>query len=258
MPSKPRHSDTVNHGQESTHFGFQTVSRKEKTAGVRAVFESAAPNYDRMNDVMSLTLHRFWKNLFIENLARAGIVRLLDLAGGTGDIAFGFEHISRRHKNISVCDPSPAMLKRAQSRPRAERIEWICGEAENLPLARHSFDGCSLAFGLRNFTDTARALGQIGNVLTPGGWLMILELGHVDMPVLRRLYDFYCLSLIPKLGAAISGQGAAYRYLAESIRAFPDKYQIIDQITKAGFTDVECDDLSMGIVNFYRARKAPS
>lgn len=245
-------------GEKTTHFGFQTVARGEKAGLVEGVFRSVAARYDLMNDVMSAGVHRLWKEAMMDWLAPRAGQKLLDVAGGTGDIAFRF--LTRAPgATATVFDMTQAMLdegqKRAQSTALADRLTWVQGDAMALPFADASFDVYTISFGIRNVTDIPRALAEAHRVLRPGGRLMVLEFSRVPNALLRRLYDAYSFGLIPAMGQAITGDRASYQYLVESIRRFPPQEEFAALITAAGFQRTAFRNLSLGIAALHSAWK---
>ncbi len=240
---------------KTTHFGFRDVPVDEKAALVRDVFESVAENYDLMNDLMSMGVHRAWKSAFINRLNPRPGMRLLDVGGGTGDIAFAF--LARGGTAATVCDINAEMLevgrRRAIDRGILENLEWSCGDAENLPIANASVDAYTTAFCIRNVTDIPAALSEARRVLKPGGRFLCLEFSHVVLPVLDKLYDAYSFSVLPALGQMIAGNRKAYQYLAESIRKFPAQDRFADMITGAGLGQVSYQNLSGGIAAIHSA-----
>lgn len=245
-------------GEKTTHFGFQTVAQGEKAGLVEGVFRSVASRYDLMNDVMSAGVHRLWKEAMMDWLAPRARQKLLDVAGGTGDIAFRF--LTRAPgATATVFDMTQAMLdegqKRAQSTALADRLTWVQGDAMALPFADASFDVYTISFGIRNVTDIPRALGEAYRVLRPGGRLMVLEFSRVPNALLRRIYDAYSFGLIPAMGQAITGDRASYQYLVESIRRFPPQEEFAALITAAGFQRTAFRNLSLGIAALHSGWK---
>ena len=242
----------------STDFGFRIVDEGEKADLVRDVFSRVAPRYDLMNDAMSLGIHRGWKNAMIDWLAPRPEQRLLDLAGGTGDIAFRFLKRAPEAR-ATVLDLTEAMLAAGRERGEAEdvgdRLDWVAGDATLLPFATGTFDACTIAFGLRNVTRREDALAEAHRVLRRGGRFMVLEFSHVRSPALRQLYDLYSFRVIPALGAAIANDRDSYRYLVESIRRFPEQETLADMIRAAGFERVSYRNLSMGMVALHSGWK---
>ncbi len=215
-----------------------------------------APNYDLMNDLMSAGVHRLWKAAMIDWLAPRPGMRLVDAAGGTGDIAIRF--LARAGgARVTVCDPSEAMLgigrDRALDRGVAAGIDWVSADAEALPLADMSADAYTIAFGLRNVTRIERALGEARRVLAPGGRFLCLEFSRVALPLIGPLYDRYASIALPALGAVVAGDRAAYEYLVESIRRFPPQDELARMIAAAGLARVKVRNLSGGIAALHSA-----
>ncbi len=237
-----------------TDFGFRTVAAAEKAGLVRGVFTRVAPRYDLMNDLMSLGVHRLWKRAFVDRLAPRPGMRLLDVAGGTGDIAFA---AAARGAGVMVCDLTESMVRvgrqRAAGRPGSERIDWLVGDAECLPVASASLDAYTIAFGLRNVTRIDAALAEARRVLRPGGRFLCLEFSRVAVPGLASLYDAYSFRLLPRLGEVVAGDRGAYEYLVESIRRFPDQQALAGRIAAAGLEQVQVRDLSGGIAAIHSA-----
>ena len=232
-----------------TDFGFHEVPVAEKAARVRGVFDSVARNYDRMNDFMSLGVHRVWKQAFMDWTVPRASQRLLDVAGGTGDIA----RLWRRRGGgpVTVCDINAEMI--AVGRDRLERggdgggVAWVVGDAERLPLADRSVERVTIAFGLRNVTRIDAALAEMRRVLKPGGRFLCLEFSRPTQPWLDPIYDAYSFRVLPWLGRVVARDEAAYRYLAESIRRFPDQQDLAERMRGAGFEKVAWRNLSAGI-----------
>lgn len=248
---------------ESTHFGFRTVPRDAKAGMVKGVFDSVAGRYDVMNDVMSGGLHRLWKNEMVEWLAPAPDMALLDVAGGTGDIAFRIhDYCQRRYgslPHITLCDINDHMLgegrKRAVDKGILHGIDWICGDAMHLPVEPSSIDAYTIAFGIRNVTDIDAALREAHRVLKPGGRFLCLEFSHVTAPPLAKLYDLYSMHVIPRMGQAIAGDADSYQYLVESIRRFPTQERFVEHIRAAGFGNVSYRNMTGGIVALHSGWK---
>ncbi len=241
--------------EKTTHFGFETVPEKEKGARVRGVFDSVASRYDLMNDLMSLGVHRLWKAAFIDRLNPRPKMRLLDVGGGTGDIAFKF--LERGGGHVTVCDVNNAMLEvgrdRAIDRGILKGVQWLTGDAENLPVQDSSFDSYTIAFCIRNVTHIDRALKEARRALKPGGHFLCLEFSHLLEPILRGLYDAYSFKALPALGEFIAGDREAYQYLAESIRRFPGQEAFSSMIAEAGLERVRHQNLSGGIAAIHSA-----
>ncbi|MGH6942637.1 MAG: bifunctional demethylmenaquinone methyltransferase/2-methoxy-6-polyprenyl-1,4-benzoquinol methylase UbiE [Geminicoccaceae bacterium] len=245
----------------ATSFGYQEVRPEDKPLRVGELFQRVAGRYDLMNDLMSVGVHRLWKAAMIDWLAPRPGLRLLDVAGGTGDVAFRtLDRLARRREaapEILVCDRSPAMLEvgrdRAIDSNRHRTIQWLCGDAEALPLAERSVDAYTIAFGIRNVTRIEKALAEARRVLRPGGRFLCLEFSTVRLPGLDRLYDAYSFSVLPWLGQRVALDRAAYQYLAESIRRFPDQATFARLIERAGLERVRYRNLSGGIAALHSA-----
>ncbi len=245
--------------EPTTHFGYETVPEAEKADRVRGVFSSVAARYDLMNDAMSLGVHRLWKDAMLDWLAPRRGTALLDVAGGTGDIAFRFLRRVRGQGHATVLDMTEDMLaegrKRAEATDFATALDWVAGDAMALPFADASFDAYTISFGIRNVTRIEDALSEAFRVLRPGGRLMVLEFSQVPEPALRWLYDRYSFNVIPPLGQVLAGDRASYQYLVESIRRFPDQDAFAAMIAAAGFDQVRYRNLSMGIAALHSAWK---
>ena len=238
-------------------FGFRRVDPEEKPALVRGVFERVAGRYDLMNDLMSGGIHRLWKAAMMDWLAPRPGQLLLDVAGGTGDIARSFLTRAGEGARVVVCDLTPAMLvvgrDRAIDRGIIAGIDWVAGDAQALPLADRSVDAYTIAFGLRNVTDIDRALGEARRVLKPGGRFLCLEFSQVVLPVLKELYDVYSFRLLPWMGQIVAGDRDAYVYLVESIRRFPDQEALARRMSAAGLGLARYRNLSGGIAALHSA-----
>jgi len=242
---------------ESASFGFRKVGAGEKQGMVREVFSSVAGRYDLMNDLMSAGMHRLWKNTFVEKINVPSCSAILDLAGGTGDIAVRLKN--RTGANVTVCDINEAMLNTGRDRQidkgESQGLRWVCGNAEHLPVPDNSLDVITIAFGLRNVTDIPQALRDAYRALKPGGQFLCLEFSQVVIPTLAKLYDNYSFALIPKIGALVTKDRDSYQYLVESIRMFPKQEELKRMMEQAGFARVTYDNLSMGIVAIHRGWK---
>jgi len=241
---------------ESASFGYADVDAREKAGLVRGVFDRVAARYDLMNDVMSGGVHRLWKGMALDWLDPQPGQLLLDVAGGTGDMALAFlERAGRKARRRDgaparavLCDINEAMLRQGMAdRGQRSDLVRVTGNAEHLPLADASVDVVTIAFGIRNVTHIDRALSEMRRVLKPGGRLMVLEFSRVNVPGLDALYDAYSFKVIPRLGQWIAGDGEAYRYLVESIRRFPDQARFAALMREAGFAKVAWRDLTGGI-----------
>ena len=233
----------------STHFGYQTVDEAEKAGKVRGVFDSVASRYDVMNDMMSLGLHRAWKAYTVAVAALREGDKVLDIAGGTGDLAKAFAKKVGERGTVVHTDINEAMLRQGRDRLLDKGLALptsIC-DAESLPFATGSFDLMSVAFGLRNMTHKDRALAEMCRVLRPGGRLLVLEFSKVAEP-LQKPYDWYSFKVLPMLGKLIAGDADSYRYLAESIRMHPGQQELKAMMKTAGFGHVDVHNLSAGVV----------
>jgi demethylmenaquinone methyltransferase/2-methoxy-6-polyprenyl-1,4-benzoquinol methylase len=246
--------------QESAVFGFRQVAAEEKQELVDKVFSKVAGRYDQMNDLMSWGWHRLWKDDLVAmlNPPRGGSrYHVLDMAGGTGDVAFRIIQRSGRGTRVTIIDASPEMVaegrKRSEAEGYGERCSFIVGRAEALAVPDRSFDAYTVAFGLRNVTHIDRALTEAHRVLKPGGRFLCMEFSHMEFPVLERLYDAYSFTVLPALGKVVTGDGQPYRYLVESIRTFPDQNRLTSMMTEAGFERVRCRNLAAGIVAVHSA-----
>ncbi len=233
----------------TTHFGFETVDEREKARRVRGVFDSVASRYDLMNDLMSGGLHRAWKayTVMVANLHEGS--RVLDIAGGTGDLSLAFARKVGTTGQVVHTDINEAMLRTGRNRLLDEGLALptlVC-DAEHLPFADNHFDVVSVAFGLRNMTHKDVALAEMNRVLKPGGKLMVLEFSRVAKP-LQKAYDWYSFNVLPRLGKLVAGDDASYRYLAESIRMHPGQEELRGLMKQCGFGHVDCHNLSAGVV----------
>ncbi len=245
-----------NRGMSSTHFGFETVDERDKARKVRGVFDSVAPKYDLMNDVMSMGLHRIWK-AYTQTVAhvRPGF-RILDIAGGTGDLSLGFAPKVGPTGQVVHTDINEAMLRegRACLLDKGVALPTLVCDAEAMPFADGYFDLVSVAFGLRNMTHKDKALTEMCRVLKPGGRLMVLEFSRVAKP-LEKAYDWYSFNILPKLGGLIAGDEGSYRYLAESIRMHPGQEELRQLMKSVGFGHVDVHNLTGGVVALHVGTK---
>ncbi|WP_323768697.1 bifunctional demethylmenaquinone methyltransferase/2-methoxy-6-polyprenyl-1,4-benzoquinol methylase UbiE [Marinovum sp.] len=236
--------------QKTTHFGYQTVPEEEKAGRVQGVFNSVASRYDVMNDAMSMGIHRIWKDAMMDWLAPRAGQKLLDVAGGTGDISFRFlRRAGRGH--ATVLDLTEPMLiegrKRAEAEQMASSLDWVVGDAMALPFEDNTFDVYTISFGIRNVTRPEVALAEAYRVLRPGGRLMVLEFSQIPNPGLQWAYDRYSFNVIPAMGQAIAGDRDSYQYLVESIRRFPDQETFLDMVRSAGFEQAKYRNLTLGV-----------
>ncbi|MCU0957072.1 MAG: bifunctional demethylmenaquinone methyltransferase/2-methoxy-6-polyprenyl-1,4-benzoquinol methylase UbiE [Hydrogenophaga sp.] len=241
-----------------THFGFRTVDEREKAQRVRSVFDSVAPKYDLMNDLMSAGLHRVWKRYTLTVAQVQPGFQVLDIAGGTGDLSLGFSRQVGPTGLVVHTDINEAMLREGRDRLLNEGVvlpSMVC-DAEKLPFADGSFDIVSVAFGLRNMTHKDRALAEMHRVLRPGGKLLVLEFSRVAKP-LEKAYDWYSFSVLPRLGRWVAGDADSYRYLAESIRMHPGQEELRQMMKQAGFGHVDVHNLTGGVVALHLGIKCP-
>ncbi len=245
--------------QRSTHFGFQEVDEAQKAGLVHGVFTRVAGRYDLMNDLMSAGIHRAWKDAMMDWLAPRPGQRLLDVAGGTGDIAFRFLRRAGEGASAVVLDMTESMLvegrRRAEAEALADRLDWVVGDAMALPFPDASVDVYTISFGIRNVTRIEDALAEAFRVLRPGGRLMVLEFSRVTSAPLQRLYDVYSFNVIPAMGQVVAGERDSYQYLVESIRRFPDQESFAGMIRAAGFEQVKYRNLSMGVAALHSGWK---
>jgi demethylmenaquinone methyltransferase/2-methoxy-6-polyprenyl-1,4-benzoquinol methylase len=244
--------------ENTTHFGAREVREDEKAGLVHGVFTNVASKYDVMNDVMSVGIHRLWKDAMMDWLAPRDGQRLLDVAGGTGDIAFRFLKRAPGARAV-VLDMTESMLiegrKRADAEALAAKLDWITGDAMALPFEDNSFDVYTISFGIRNVTRIPDALSEAYRVLRPGGRLMVLEFSQLPNEGMQKLYDLYSFNVIPRMGQLIAGDRDSYQYLVESIRRFPDQETFASMIRDAGFEQVKYRNLSMGIAALHSGWK---
>jgi len=252
--SDPRDDDAA-----TTHFGFREVARDEKEKLVGRVFTSVAGKYDLMNDLMSFGVHRIWKRWFAATSGVRAGDRVLDLAGGTGDIAALLLPRVGTTGSVVLGDINAAMLRagrdRLLDRGFVRNLDYAQLNAEALPFPNASFDAVTIAFGLRNVTDKDAALREMQRVLKPGGRVLILEFSAVQSQLLKRLYDFHSFEVLPRLGKLIANDADSYQYLAESIRKHPDQATLKGMLEAAGFAQVDVRNLSGGIVAIHRGYK---
>jgi 2-methoxy-6-polyprenyl-1,4-benzoquinol methylase len=269
------------HPEEETHFGFKTVKKEEKASLVGEVFHRVASNYDLMNDVMSAGIHRYWKDKFVTTLNPLPDSHILDVAGGTGDIAFrcldrmnsssaffsrkpsASGSAGRRAPSVTVCDINPSMLSVGKERGKARgytestvpSVEWVVGDAEQLPIQDESMDAYTIAFGIRNCTRIEQVLKEAHRVLKKGGRFMCLEFSHLENHLLQQAYDAYSFQVIPVMGHVVAGDMDSYQYLVESIRRFPRQEVFADMIGQAGFRAVTFENLTFGVAAIHSGWK---
>ena len=243
---------------KTTHFGFETVREGEKAGRVQGVFNSVASKYDVMNDVMSMGIHRIWKDAMMDWLAPRPGQRLLDVAGGTGDISFRF--LKRAgHGHATVLDLTEPMLvegrKRAEAAAMVNSLDWVVGDALSLPFPDNTFDVYTISFGIRNVTRPADALAEAYRVLKPGGRLMVLEFSQIPNPAMQWAYDRYSFNVIPTMGKIIANDRDSYQYLVESIRKFPDQDTFLQMVRDAGFEQAKYRNLTLGVAALHSGWK---
>ena len=245
--------------QNTTHFGYKQVKTEEKVKLVRGVFDSVAGKYDLMNDLMSLGIHRIWKRIAIQLANVRSGDKILDLAGGTGDLTILFEKRVGKTGEVVLADINSEMLRTGRDRlidkGLAGNIRYAQVNAECLPFADNTFDCVSIAFGLRNVTDKDAALRSILRVLKPGGRVIVLEFSHPTDKLTEKVYDFYSFSVLPKIGSIVAKDEDSYRYLAESIRMHPKQDELKKMMEEAGFDRCEYFNMTQGIVAVHRGYK---
>jgi demethylmenaquinone methyltransferase/2-methoxy-6-polyprenyl-1,4-benzoquinol methylase len=237
---------------DKASFGYRDVPASEKAGLVARVFDSVAPRYDLMNDLMSVGVHRLWKNALVDVLAPRKDETFLDVAGGTGDIAFRIVERLGGEARVTICDINPAMLEvgrdRAADRGLLRGLTWTTGDAESLPFPDRSFDAYTIAFGLRNVTNLDNALREAHRVLRPGGRFYCLEFSKVTSAPVGRVYDAYSERALPFFGRVIARDAESYRYLHESIRRFPSQRELTKRLRAAGFERVAWRNMTLGVV----------
>ena len=242
-----------------TDFGFSRVRSKDKSNLVKNLFENVSPKYDLMNDFMSLGIHRVWKNFMLDWLAPKRGQRLIDVAGGTGDIALDFIKRAKSDVDATILDLTESMMVEGKRKilniPQDSKVNWVCGDAMYLPFSSNSFDVYTISFGIRNVTNISKALCEAYRVLKPGGRLMILEFSSVNNDIISWFYEKYSFKIIPKLGEFIANDKESYQYLVESIRKFPDQDTLSDLIINEGFKQVKYRDLTFGIAALHSGWK---
>ena len=245
--------------EKTTHFGYKTVDAEEKAGKVAEVFHSVAGNYDLMNDLMSGGVHRLWKRMTIEMSGVRKGHKVLDIAGGTGDLAAKFSRIVGPEGTVVLADINDSMLKvgrdRLVDRGIVDNVRFSQADAQYLPFPDNTFDVITIAFGLRNVTDKDMALRSMLRVLKPGGKLLILEFSKPKNPLLSKVYDTYSFNILPKLGKRFANDADSYQYLAESIRMHPDQKTLLDMLNTAGFANSDFHNMTGGVVALHRGVK---
>ncbi|MEE9322386.1 MAG: bifunctional demethylmenaquinone methyltransferase/2-methoxy-6-polyprenyl-1,4-benzoquinol methylase UbiE [Granulosicoccus sp.] len=244
---------------DKTHFGYQSVERSAKAGLVGQVFDSVASRYDVMNDLMSFGVHRIWKRITIDQSAVRPGQRVLDIAGGTGDLAARFSRRTGKQGHVILADINAAMLLTGRERLMNDgvvgNLDFAQANAETLPFADDTFDCVSIAFGLRNVTDKDKALASMCRVLKPGGRLLVLEFSKPVLPLLQKAYDAYSFTALPLMGKLVANDAESYRYLAESIRMHPDQKTLEAMMQKAGFEQTSYQNLTGGVVALHKGFK---
>jgi demethylmenaquinone methyltransferase/2-methoxy-6-polyprenyl-1,4-benzoquinol methylase len=244
---------------KTTHFGYKTVDSNDKVKMVAGVFHSVAAKYDLMNDLMSGGVHRLWKRFTIELSGVRSGNAVLDIAGGTGDLAAKFSRLVGPNGRVVLADINESMLtvgrEKLTNKGIVGNIEYVQANAECLPFPDNSFDCITIAFGLRNVTDKDAALRSMNRVLKPGGRLLVLEFSKPVNPVVAKLYDRYSFDILPKMGQLVANDEDSYRYLAESIRMHPDQETLKGMMTEADFVDVRYHNMTAGVVAVHRGVK---
>lgn len=245
--------------QKTTHFGYKTVNVEEKAGKVADVFHSVASNYDLMNDLMSAGVHRLWKRMTIEMSGVRPGNKVLDIAGGTGDLAAKFSRIVDKDGYVVLADINDSMLKVGRDRLMdlgvVDNVKFSQSDAQHLPFPDNTFDIITIAFGLRNVTDKELALKSMLRVLKPGGRLLVLEFSKPGNPVLSKIYDTYSFSILPKLGKLFADDAESYQYLAESIRMHPDQQTLMGMMDEVGFANTDFHNMTGGVVALHRGVK---
>jgi len=253
-------TQTADREENTTDFGFKRVARDAKAGMVRGVFDSVASRYDLMNDLMSGGIHRLWKRFTIELSAARPGQTVLDIAGGTGDLAARFSRLVGPEGKVILADINAAMLEVGRDRlidkGAAGNIEVVQADAQTLPFEDNSIDCITIAFGLRNVTDKDMALRSMLRVLRPGGRLLVLEFSKPTSPLLGKVYDQYSFQILPAMGRLIAQDADSYRYLAESIRKHPDQETLLEMMRDAGFAECQYHNMTGGIVAVHRGLKA--
>lgn len=257
--SLDQQTQTDNTQQDTTHFGYKTVNKEDKVSMVAGVFHSVAAQYDVMNDLMSFGIHRLWKRFTIDASGVRPGNKVLDLAGGTGDLTAKFSRLVGKEGSVVLADINSSMLNVGRDKLRdkglVQNIEYVQANAECLPFEENTFDVVTIAFGLRNVTDKDKALRSIYSVLKPGGRLLVLEFSKPEQEMLNKAYDFYSFNILPKMGELVAKDGESYKYLAESIRMHPDQETLKGMMENAGFEQTTYKNLTGGIVALHKGYK---
>ena len=244
---------------EKTHFGFRDVDRNEKQGLVADVFHSVASKYDIMNDLMSMGIHRLWKRFTLDHSGVKPGDKVLDVAGGTGDLTIGFSKRVGQKGKVILSDINSSMLNEGRNRLINEgivdNVDYVLANAEKLPFKDNRFDCISIGFGLRNVTDKDAALRSMFRILKPGGRLLILEFSKPLNPLFSKVYDFYSFNILPKVGQIVANDAQSYQYLAESIRMHPDQETLKSMVLDAGFDQCSYHNMTGGVVALHKAVK---
>ncbi|NVJ68078.1 MAG: bifunctional demethylmenaquinone methyltransferase/2-methoxy-6-polyprenyl-1,4-benzoquinol methylase UbiE [Gammaproteobacteria bacterium] len=244
---------------ETTHFGYETVAKEEKEGKVAEVFHSVAGKYDIMNDLMSFGVHRIWKKYTIERAAVRKGQKILDIAGGTGDLTAKFSKLVGEDGQVILADINDSMIKVGRSKlvdsGIVGNVDYVQANAEKLPFPDNYFDRITIAFGLRNVTEKENALKSMYRILKPGGKLLVLEFSKPILPALSKVYDTYSFTLLPFMGKVVANDSESYKYLAESIRMHPDQETLKSMMEGSGFDEVEYTNLTGGVVALHIGKK---
>ncbi|MGB0937791.1 MAG: bifunctional demethylmenaquinone methyltransferase/2-methoxy-6-polyprenyl-1,4-benzoquinol methylase UbiE [Colwellia sp.] len=252
-------SDETSATDNTTHFGYKTIEKEDKVSMVAGVFHSVAKQYDVMNDLMSFGVHRLWKRFTIDASGVRPGNKVLDLAGGTGDLTAKFSQLVGKNGQVVLADINSSMLNVGRDKLRdkglVQNIEYVQANAQYLPFEDNTFDIVTIAFGLRNVTDKDMALRSIYRVLKPGGRLLVLEFSKPEHELLNKAYDFYSFNILPKMGELVAKDGESYQYLAESIRMHPDQESLKTMMDNAGFEQTSYKNLTGGVVALHKGFK---
>ncbi|MBW3140889.1 bifunctional demethylmenaquinone methyltransferase/2-methoxy-6-polyprenyl-1,4-benzoquinol methylase UbiE [Ferrimonas balearica] len=242
-----------------THFGYKQVDKDRKAEMVADVFHSVASKYDLMNDLMSFGVHRYWKRFTIECAAARPGMKVLDLAGGTGDLTAKFSHLVGETGEVVLADINDSMLKVGRAKLHdlgvVGNVSYVQANAEALPFPDNHFDIITIAFGLRNVTEKEKALKSMQRILKPGGKLLVLEFSKPQNALMQKAYDFYSFQVIPRMGSMVAGDAESYRYLSESIRVHPDQETLKQMMLDAGFDQADYVNMTNGVVALHRGYK---